>query len=115
MKFFKRREFECSCGCGFNTVDFELSEVMDDVREYFGEEVTITSGCRCIKHNKLEGGADSSKHIIGQACDFKVKNVHADVVADYLEKKYPNKYGIGRYNGRTHIDVRLSKARWDMR
>ena len=115
MKFFKRREFECKCGCGFNTVDFELSEVMDDIREHFKEEVTITSGCRCRKHNKAEGGEDGSTHLIGQACDFKVKNAHEDVVADYLEKKYPNKYGIGRYNGRTHIDVRLSKARWDMR
>lgn len=115
MKFFRRREFECKCGCGFNTVDFELSEVMDDVREHFGEEVTITSGCRCKKHNKAEGGEDDSTHLIGQACDFRVKNVHADIVADYLEKKYPNKFGIGRYNGRTHIDVRLSKARWDKR
>lgn len=30
MKYFKRNEFECKCGCSFDTVDFELAEVMDD-------------------------------------------------------------------------------------
>jgi hypothetical protein len=48
--------------------------------------------------------------------DFWIKDVHADDVADYLESKYPSKYGIGRYVGRTHVDVRSDKAyRWDYR
>jgi hypothetical protein len=41
--------------------------------------------------------------------------VHDDKVADYLEEKYPDKYGIGRYIGRTHLDIRKTKARWDNR
>lgn len=39
--------------------------------------------------------------------------VQADDVANYLEKKYTKKYGIGRYKSRTHIGVRHTKARWD--
>ena len=118
MKHFRRDEFECKCEwrCGFDTVDFELAEVMDSIREHFDKPISITSGFRCVKSNKNTDGASlTSKHMLGMACDFKVEGVHADIVADYLEKEYPNKYGIGRYNGRTHIDVRKNKARWDKR
>ena len=113
---FSREEFICKCGnCGFATVDVELIDVLEDVRYHFDEPITINSGCRCKAHNEAEGGSSRSKHLEGIACDFKVRNFHADGVAAYLEDKYPDKYGIGRYNGRTHIDVRSIKARWDNR
>ena len=115
-KYFKRSEFACKCGCGFDVVDFELLHVLTDVREHFGKPVTMTSGNRCIQHNSMTVGASSkSMHVKGMAADFKVEGVHADVVADYLEAKYPDRYGIARYLGRTHIDVRSNKARWDKR
>ena len=82
MKWFKRSEFACKCHCGFDTIDYELAEVIDDVREQFGKPTTITSGCRCNKHNAKVGGAKNSVHKTGQACDFKVKDVHADLVAN---------------------------------
>jgi hypothetical protein len=41
--------------------------------------------------------------------------VTSDDVAEWLERVFPNKYGIGRYKGRTHIDTRRGKARWDAR
>lgn len=113
---FRREEFECKCGCGFNTIDYELLEVLEDVRKYFNSPVVINSGCRCISHNHTVGGSTSSQHLYGRACDIVVKGIDADVVADYLESKYQSIYGIGRYNGRTHIDTRSgSKARWDKR
>ncbi len=124
MKWFKRSEFRCqgkACGpdgknCGFDTVDYELVEVVDDLREHFGQPATINSGSRCVVHNKSVGGAKNSAHTTGQACDIKIKDVHADKVADYLEAKYIGKYGIGRYLGRTHIDVKSGPARrWDSR
>lgn len=115
MEFYKRKEFACKCNCGFDTIDYELAEVMDDVRRFFGKPVHINRGCSCVKHNNVVGGSSNSQHPLGKACDFYVEDVHADIVADYLETKYPNKYGIGRYNGRTHIDVRSNKARWDNR
>jgi len=116
MKYFKRLEFACKCNCGFDTVDYELAEVLDDVREHFGKPVTITSGCRCDAHNAKVGGAKNSVHKTGQAADFRVKDVHADDVAMYLHNKYPNKYGIGRYVGRTHVDTKSGvPRRWDKR
>lgn len=112
---FYRDEFECKCGCGFDTVDAELVQVLQDVRDEFDESILITSGCRCPKHNAKEGGATTSMHLTGKAADFVVKGIHADLVADYLESLYPDRYGIGRYSGRCHIDVRAKKARWDKR
>lgn len=115
IPYFTRKEFACRCGCGFDAVDVELLFVLIDLRVYFDAEVSINSPNRCFQHNKDEGGAEGSEHVNGCASDVRVKGVHADLVADYLEKKYPNKYGIGRYRGRTHIDVRPLKARWDNR
>ena len=112
MKYFKRKEFQCQCGCGFNTIDYELAEVLDSIRLHYNSPIKITSGCRCRKHNKHENGSKTSKHLIGQAVDFKVKGVNSNDVYSYLCETYPNKYGIGKYNGRTHIDIRSQKARW---
>ena len=113
---FYRYEFACECKCGFDVVDVELIEVLEDVRRHFNNNITIiTSPCRCRSHNEKIGGSAKSQHIFGKAVDFRILNIHADKVADYLEKKYQDKYGIGRYTGRTHIDVRDNKARWDYR
>lgn len=109
---FDRKEFACQCGCGFDSVNPELITVLEDVRMFFKSSVHINSGCRCKKHNAKVGGEPNSQHILGNAADIVVKGIKESEVASYLEKKYPNKYGIGRYKGRTHIDVRQKKARW---
>jgi uncharacterized protein YcbK (DUF882 family) len=113
---FWRSEFACPDGCGFNTVDAELIVVLEHLRLVLrNHPITITSGCRCQQHNHDVGGADGSEHMNGKAADIVVVGIHADQVADCLEDLYPDRYGIGRYDGRTHIDVRSSKARWDYR
>lgn len=121
---FTRKEFACKCGCGFNCIDYELLKVMEDIRVYFtdliGEQcyIVITSGNRCYTHNKDIGGAVGSQHVKGKACDFKVyikstdDQLDSNIVYSGLVKFYPDKYGIGKYDGRTHIDVRPYKARW---
>lgn len=113
-KYFKRSEFACRCGCGTSTVDAELLAVITDVREKFGP-VAINSGHRCVAHNAKEKGAKNSVHLTGKAADIRVIGVAAGNIQLYLEGKYPDKYGIGRYNSFTHIDVRDGKARWDKR
>jgi len=114
MIHFKRKEFACQCGCGFDTVDYELVKVLDDLREHFNKPVIVTSGCRCFTHNREVGGADGSQHTLGRAADIQVKDVHKDEVSEYLKNKYPDKYGIGQYTYQNivHIDTRIKKARW---
>jgi len=125
-----RYEFACQCGCGFDTVDVELVPVLEGVADYFQRDtgadrvkIIINSGCRCLTHNRAIGARDDSQHVFGRACDFYLVAVGSgseqvidpDQVTDYLELIYPNQYGIGRYQGRTHIDTRTGVARWDAR
>ena len=113
---FSRKEFACKCGCGFDTVDAELLQVLKDLKDFFGgNSVIINCGCRCKDHNKEVGGAAKSKHLYGIAADIRVIGFHPNSVAEYLESTYPGKYGIGRYNSFTHIDVRSTEARRDYR
>lgn len=111
-KHFKRLEFACNCGCGFDVVDVELLEVLEDLRKHFGSPVHINSACRCETHNRNEGGTPKSQHLLGKACDITVEGVRAVDVHAYLDNKYPTTYGLGSYTNFTHIDVRSSIARW---
>jgi len=111
-KWFKRSEFACKCGCGFNSVDVELLTVLEDLREYFKRPITITSGNRCVTHNKKVQGEKGSMHVNGIAADIKVLDFTPLQVYTYLNTKYPDKYGIGLYSTWVHIDVRTNKARW---
>lgn len=111
-KNFRRKEFSCKCGCGFNTVDAELLHVLEDVREKFGSPVVIRSGCRCEKHNRRVGGKKNSMHLSGKAADISVIGIMPGDVAAYLRGKY-DFYGIGDYVNFTHTDVRTERARWD--
>lgn len=111
-KYFKRKEFACKCGCGFDAVDVELLTVVEDIREHFNSPLTINSACRCEAHNASIGGRPSSQHRFGKACDIIIKDVTPERVQNYVLNKYPNSKGIGSYDSFTHIDVRENKARW---
>lgn len=109
---FKREEFACKCGCGFDAVDIELVSLLEVVRKRFNKPVKINSACRCDAHNKSVGGSENSKHKLGIAADIVVAGVDAAAVHSFLCDHAPNKYGIGKYESFTHIDVRKDKARW---
>ena len=112
-KHFDSSEFRCHCGtCGFDVVDSELLVVLEDLRETYGQPVTVTSGCRCQRHNKKIGGAPESYHTKGMAADIQVRGLSSAKVYQYLTGKYPDKYGIGYYHSWVHIDVRPKKSRW---
>ena len=112
-KHFNSYEFECHCGkCDLVAPPEDLLIVLEEVREYFDRPVTIMSGYRCKHHNNSVGGAKRSKHLKGIASDIIVSGVSPNTVQKYLLRKYPRKYGIGRYSYFTHIDVRTKKGRW---
>lgn len=113
-KNFSRDEHACECGCGFDTVDVELNYVLQvHIRDYFNKEVTISGPNRCFERNIATPGASrDSLHVEGKAADIKVKDTSPQAVYTYLDRKFPNKYGIGLYPNRVHIDVRPIKTRW---
>jgi len=110
--FFKRHEFACKCGCGFEAVDAELVQILNMLRAHFNAPVTINSACRCEKHNKDVGGKPKSKHVRGIAADVVVKGILPSIVYEFLDEMFPDSHGIGKYNTFTHFDVRSEKARW---
>ncbi len=114
-KSFNRSEFGCKCSyddCVDIAVDSELVDVVQDVRDHFNKPVTINSSYRCGKHNKDVGGAPKSQHRLGIAADIVVKGIHPHKVYEYLNNKYPEQYGMGKYNTFTHVDTRSWCARW---
>lgn len=134
-KNFSRHEFECECGCGFDTVDYGLIDMLQDSVDFFENEynekvkVEITGGNRCKKHNEvvqLEANpnyipySSESTHMDAKAADHKhyyLKDgewiqIEPKKVYEYYDKKYPTSKGIGLYNNRVHADSRENKARW---
>ena len=69
-KNFDSSEFACKCGCGYDIPDPELIRMLQTARDLYGKPITITSGCRCIKHNAVSGGTPNSAHIQGKAADI---------------------------------------------
>ena len=111
-KHFSREEFACKCGCGFATVDIDLLNTLEVVRNHFQSPVTINSACRCDEHNENIGGSYGSKHKKGIAADIVVKGIEPSKVYSFLDGFAPNRFGLGKYDGFTHIDVRDMKSRW---
>ena len=64
-KNFARYEFQCPCGCGQQSVDMELAEKLQLIRDKVDRPLKITSGYRCITHNAAVGGSQNSKHRYG--------------------------------------------------
>jgi len=112
-EYFSRIEFKCKCGnCDMVAVDYELLTVLTDVREYFNKPIHITSGNRCKDHNRKVGGAKNSRHTMSLAVDFN-GDLDLKEVYEYLDNKYPDKYGIGLYNNWIHLDVDpIGRRRW---
>ena len=111
---FERIEFACKCleDCGHDTADIELVQVLEDLRNSFGVPVVVTSAHRCATHNAAIGGAVNSQHLRGKAADVVVPGYASQYIYDWLDKKYPDKYGLGISDSFVHIDVRPKKARW---
>lgn len=68
----------------YNIKDLVL--IMQQIRDYWGLPIEITSGYRCEELNKLVKGAKNSQHIKGQACDFNVKGIAPIVICKMLKQ-----------------------------
>ena len=60
---FNRSEFKCKCGCGLDSIDPALVDILQESRTATGLTYEISSGCRCYEHNTKEGGKPNSAHL----------------------------------------------------
>lgn len=84
---------------------------MDRIRDFFGVPIRITSWYRPARYNRLIGGALSSSHITGLACDFMVQNMKS---SDARKKLYMKlvEFNIRMENLETphvHIDLKCDE------
>lgn len=120
-----RHELACKCGCGLDTMDWETIQIVQETCDHFANKLNlpkvvliITSAARCYPYNRVpvsEGGPgsnDNSQHPKCRAIDFRIKGVSTKEIYNYLDKKYPNQYGIGYHRSFVHFDSRGWKARW---
>ena len=122
---FARKEFACKCGCGMDTVDYELLTGLEQLRMklsgFLGAAVVrirVVSGNRCPKRNVDVGGEKNSYHMKSRAADIQVDQladgewhgIAPKIVADLAEDLEFG--GVGRYETFTHVDTRSLKARW---
>lgn len=114
-KNFTKSEFECPCGCGQQSVDMELAEKLQLLRDKVDRPLKITSGYRCITHNAAVGGSQNSKHRYGMAADWRMVNRSINPVAlGIIAAQYFKAVGIYWYDGCAivHTDTRDAKATW---
>lgn len=70
-KNFSRSEFACKDGCGFDGIDVGLVNDLQKVRDRVNRPISVSSGCRCAKHNAATpGSAKTSSHMAGLAIDI---------------------------------------------
>ena len=109
-KHFSRHEFACRCGCGFDTVDIELIELLEVIREHFGQPVTVNSAARCLEYNRSIGSRDTSQHVQGKAADIVIRGINPDDVHFFVDEM--DRGGLGKYSTFTHVDVSERRRRW---
>lgn len=113
---FTRNEFECPCGCGQQSVDTELAEKLQLIRDKVDRPLKITSGYRCIPHNAAVKGSSGSKHRYGMAADWRTENRSINPVALGILAQAVGFGGIGIYwhseAAMCHADTRAGKATW---
>ena len=115
IKHFKLSEFKCHCGCGETRIDIRLVKILDEIRDYYGKPLIVTSGVRCPKHNKEVGGSSkTSWHLStrgGRASDFYVQGVKVTELLSHcidlrnqgkIRYTYTNNTSM---NGVVHIDI----------
>lgn len=109
-KNFTSEEFACKCGCGYDTPDPELIRMLQSARDLYGKSMIISSGCRCIKHNRTVGGATNSAHITGKAADI-LTPTGADryLIIKALIQAGFERLGINFNKKFIHVDIDYSK------
>lgn len=87
----------------------ELAKNLQVLRDEVKKPIKITSGYRPAELNAKVGGATKSRHITGQAADFKIEGYTPKQVAAIIEKLIAagkmKQGGLGTYSTWVHYDT----------
>lgn len=113
---FNKSEFACRCGCGLDAIDPDLVDILQDSRDAVGRPYPINSGCRCVKHNRDEGGVASSAHTkkadgFCKAADIECSDSHdmylkgRDLILRVKRIEFGRKVVHGQIRLWIHVDI----------
>ena len=56
--------------CAYHLLHVLVDQLLDPIREAWGEPIVVSSGYRCKELNTLVGGVKNSHHLLGCAADI---------------------------------------------
>lgn len=103
LKYFKKSEFTCKCGCGETVISVDLLRMLEKARGFAKIPFKITSGYRCPKHPESIKNPTSS-HIKGLAVDIHCadSNTRA-IMMDALVYAEFERFGL--HKSFIHVDI----------
>lgn len=129
---FTEKEMQCHCGCGRCELHGDLLPLLEKIRAIVNRGrqshdeagIIVNSGYRCPKHNAEVGGVENSPHTLGMAADIRTPACTSDALwlmvrNAWADGDLPELGGLGRYDGRIHVDVKHAQdghlREWDNR
>ncbi len=102
-------EFQCkgeNC-CGHSVkIDSEVIKLLQKLRKEVDKAITVTSGYRCIIHNKDVEGQPNSYHLSGMAADVTVTKFDIRELARLAKMVGFPTVIVYPHQGFIHLDVR---------
>ena len=113
-KNFKVREFQCKDGTDEILIDMQLVRYLQQIRDWAGGSITVSSGYRTPSHNASDKvkGSPTSKHLLGKAADIVCSTkTPLELARKAQDLGIPGIEWnpIGNY---THIDTRTDEQWW---
>ena len=114
---FNAKEFRCKCG---KEHDFQIAdELIDKLEKLYAalncSKIIITSGFRCVAHDKSVGGSGTGQHTLGNAADICCYGQDGQPISSKIVCKKAQDIGftgianITAAYQYTHVDVRTGK------
>ena len=108
LKYFKKSEFTCKCGCGETVISDDLLYSLDEAREFAKVPFVISSAYRCENHPESKKNPTSS-HIKGLAVDIKCTDSKTRaIIMDSLGYVGFRRFGIAK--SFIHVDIDNEKS-----
>lgn len=90
---FTEAELACRCGCHRLNYDDNFLVLLQAFRLIYKKTLIVTSGCRCLQHNKNVGGVSTSLH----QCQTK-KASACDVTGTNAKEIFEKAKAFGGFN-----------------
>ena len=94
----------------------KLANQLQVLRTHFDKPIIINISYRPKWYELLKGRSGNSKHVLGIAVDFSIKEVSTKEIREAIENLIASgdmlQGGLGKYDSFVHYDIRGNKARW---